>query len=42
MISYVLNMISHVISNNDIVYTFHMQNITKSCMISYLYEFKCI
>ena len=44
MMSNVLNMISHVISSYDFTCTFHMKNINKSYMISYLsdgYEILC-
>ena len=39
MISYVLNMILHVISLYHIIFTFCMKYIMKSYMISYLYDF---
>ena len=39
MILHVLNMISHVISYYDIIYTFHMKDISKSYIFSYLYDF---
>ena len=42
MISYVLNMILHVILYYDIKCTFHMKYITTSHMISYVYDFTCI
>ena len=48
MMVYVLNMISYVISSYDFTCTFHMKNINKSYMISYLsdgyeilYDFTC-
>ena len=44
MMSYVLNMISYVISSYDFTCIFHMKNMNKSYMISYLsdrYEILC-